>query len=65
MTVYEAVKQRRTVRKFKQQEVNKEDILKLIDAARLAPYGANLQPLKFSVIVSEELRKAMLKCSSF
>lgn len=59
MTVYEAVKQRRTVRKFKQQEVNKEDILKLIDAARLAPYGANLQPLKFSVIVSEELRKAM------
>lgn len=59
MTVYEAVKQRRTVRKFKQQEVNKEDILKLVDAARLAPYGANLQPLKFSVIVSEELRKEM------
>lgn len=59
MTVYEAVKQRRTVRKFKQDKVANEDILKLIDAARLAPYGANLQPLKFSVMVSEELRKAM------
>ena len=59
MTVYEAVKNRRTVRKFKQDEVKKEDILKLIDSARLAPYGANLQPLKFSVIVSEDLRRQM------
>jgi len=59
MTVYEAVKQRRTVRKFKQNDVKKEDIIKLIDSARLAPYGANLQPLKFSVIVSEELRRQM------
>lgn len=59
MTVYDAIKQRRTVRKFKQEALKKEDILQIIDAARLAPYGANLQPLKFFVAASENLRREM------
>ena len=57
MEVYEAIKRRRTIRKFKQQPIAERDITEIIDAARLAPYGANLQPLKFAVIEKEELRK--------
>lgn len=59
MNVYEAIKLRRTVRKFKQEPLKHEDIMQIIDCARLAPYGANLQPLKFSVITDEETRKKM------
>ncbi len=59
MNVYEAVKSRRTVRKFKQEPVKHDDLMQIIDCARLAPYGANLQPLKFSVITDEETRKKM------
>ncbi|MBQ1988992.1 MAG: nitroreductase family protein, partial [Clostridia bacterium] len=36
MTVYEAIKSRRTIRKFKDTPVKQEDILKIIDGGRLA-----------------------------
>lgn len=59
MNVYDAVKSRRTIRKFKQEPIKKEDIIQIIDCARLAPYGANLQPLKFAVIEDEAQRRAI------
>ena len=59
MNVYEAIKGRRTIRKFKQTPINQKDIIKIIDAGRLAPTGANLQPLKFSVVTNEETRLKM------
>ncbi|MBQ4526498.1 MAG: nitroreductase family protein [Clostridia bacterium] len=57
MNVYETIVNRRTVRKFKQTPVKKDDLLKLINSARLCPTGANLQSLKYSVVTSEEKRK--------
>ena len=59
MQVYEIIKQRRTIRKFKQTPLNHQDILQIIDCARLAPYAGNLQPLKFSVVTDEAVRRAM------
>ncbi len=59
MNVFEAIKSRRTVRRFKQAEVSHDDLLKMIDGARLAPYAANLQPLKFSIVTDEETRKEL------
>ncbi len=59
MTVYEAVKARRTIRKFTQEQPAREDLLQIIDSARLAPYGANLQPLKYAVVTDEEKRRAL------
>ena len=57
MEVYKAVKTRRTIRKFKSQTVEEDILLKLIDGARLAPFGANLQPLKYKIISDENIRK--------
>lgn len=54
MTVYEAVQKRRSIRKFEQKKIAREDLLKLVDCARLAAYGANIQPLKFAIIDSKE-----------
>jgi nitroreductase len=53
--IYEKIKSRRTLRKYLQKEVPKEILYKCVDAARLSPSGANLQPLKYVIINSEPL----------
>lgn len=58
MNVYDAIMKRRTIRKFEQKRVDRKDLEKLVDCARVAAYGANVQPLKFAVVDNEEaLRK--------
>lgn len=57
MNVYDAIVSRRTIRKFSQEPLQHYDLVKLIDCARLAPYGANLQPLKFMIIDDAKLLK--------
>jgi nitroreductase len=51
--VYKAITERRTIRCFKQDKIPKRVLEKLINAARLAPSGANLQPLEY-IIVNDE-----------
>lgn len=41
---------RRTIRKFRQVHIDTNDIIGFIDCARLAPSGANLQPLKYAFV---------------
>lgn len=53
MNVREAIENRRTIRKFKQTQIDEADLHELIDCARLAAYGANLQPLKFKTITEQ------------
>lgn len=53
MNVYDAIKARRTVRKFKQERVPQKNLEILVDCARMAAYGANMQPLKFRIITND------------
>lgn len=55
MKVNEAVTERRTIRKFAQEPLTKEMLKKYIDAARLAPSAANLQPLKYVGVINGEM----------
>lgn len=48
--LFNIIKNRRTVRKFKSIPVPKEHILKILDAARFSPTAGNQQPWKFLVI---------------
>ena len=50
MNVYDAVMSRRSIRKFSQTPILREDLLTLADCARMAAYPANVQPLKFAVL---------------
>lgn len=59
MNIYDAVKSRRTVRRFKQDAVDREAIIKMIDAARVSPSAGNMQSLKYTIIDSSEERKAV------
>jgi len=54
MDVKEAIKKRKSIRKFKKKEVPDNLIKEVIDAARKAPSGHNLQPWHFVVIKSKE-----------
>jgi len=48
--LFELIKKRRSVRKFKADAVPEADITRILDAARLAPTSGNQQPWKFLVI---------------
>lgn len=50
MTTEEAILGRRTVRKFTQKPIPSETLRRLVDAARLAPSGSNLQPLRYRIV---------------
>ncbi len=50
MNVYEAIRKRRTVRRFRQEPIPREILEKLINAARLAPSAANLQPSEYIMV---------------
>ncbi len=53
--IYESITNRRTIRKFKQQEVPREVLKKCVDAARLSPSGLNAQPLKYVIVDDKRL----------
>ena len=55
MSIYELILKRRTIRSFKPEQVTEELLNKLGNAGRLAPSGANLQPLEFIVVNNSEL----------
>lgn len=57
MNVYEAILDRRTIRKFKQEEIDISILEKLVNAARLAPSSANIQPLEYFIVTISGLRE--------
>jgi nitroreductase len=62
MSSYELMLSRRSIRQFKPDLVSRDILEKLVNSARLAPSGANLQPLEFVVIDDEELRRQLFPC---
>ncbi|MBU0615044.1 MAG: nitroreductase family protein [Nanoarchaeota archaeon] len=50
METSEAIKKRRSIRKYQDKPISKDIIEKLIDAARFAPSGMNSQPWHFIAI---------------
>ena len=57
MNFLDLVQKRRSVRRYADKLIAKEDVLKCLEAARLAPSGCNSQPWHFIVIDEPELRK--------
>jgi len=56
MEFFDLIKTRRSVRRYKTQPVDKEHILKILDAANWAPSAMNQQPWEFLVISGELLK---------
>ncbi len=54
-SIYEAILSRRTIRRFKQKPVDVKLLKKFVNAARVAPSAANLQPLEYFIISEKKL----------
>ena len=55
MNVYETILTRRSIRRFQQKSINTELLRKFVNAARVAPSAANLQPLEFFVVTKKDM----------
>lgn len=56
MELKEVIASRRSIRKFRPDPIPDSFINELLEAARLAPSGTNLQPWRFIVVKSPEIR---------
>ena len=53
--VYKTIISRRSIRRFQQKKIDPEILKEMVNAARLAPSGANLQPLEFFIVDDKDL----------
>ncbi|MGQ8338108.1 nitroreductase family protein [Sunxiuqinia sp. A32] len=64
-TIFDVIHSRRSVRKFKSDPVPEKHLLKILDAARMAPTAGNQQPWKFLLVQDkkqiEKLKVEILK----
>ena len=61
--VLNAIKNRRTVRRFKPNPIDEEMIQMILEAGRWAPSFSNLQPWRFIVIKDQGLKNALDKAA--
>jgi nitroreductase len=55
MGIYEAAVRRRSIRRFKDIPISREILKRCVNAARLAPSAANLQPLEYIIVDDDQL----------
>jgi len=60
--IYRTIVARRTIRKFKPDPLPPDLLERLVEAARLAPSAANLQPLEFIVVDADGPRAEIFPC---
>ncbi len=59
MDVFEAIKERRSVRAYGKEEVSEKDVETLIKAARWAPSAGNIQPWEFIIVTDTKIRERL------
>lgn len=60
MEVFDAIKNRKSIRKYKPEKISKEKIDILIEAGRLAPTAANKQNFKLIIVDNEDIKKRLI-----
>ena len=61
MKFIEVIEKRRSIRKYKNTPIPKEKILKVLEAARIAPSAGHRQPWHFIVVENKETIKKLAK----
>lgn len=62
MGIYEKIISRRSIRQFKSDPVPREILEKAVNAARLAPSAANLQPLEYVIVDENKVKEKIFPC---
>jgi len=61
MDVYETILSRRSIRRFKQERIDLNMLKNFVNAARVAPSAANLQPLEYFLVCEKELCESIFE----
>lgn len=64
MSILEVARNRRSIRKYKEKPIPEDVLLRVLEAARLAPSGKNLQPWKFIIVRDKALKEKLARASS-
>ena len=59
MDVLDVIKKRRSIRAYTDEKVSKENVERLIEAARWAPSAGNTQPLEVVVVTDNEIKREL------
>lgn len=59
MDFYEVIRTRRSIRSYKPDPIPNDVLMRILEAARIAPSGSNRQPWKFILVKNEELKKKL------
>ena len=59
MDVFEAIKKRRSIRDYTDEQVSDKDVERLIEAARWAPSAGNTQPWEFVIVKDAEMKRKL------
>lgn len=64
MEFLDLAKRRCSVRSYEKRKVEEEKLQKILEAGRIAPTAANLQPQSFIVVQTEEGHERLKKCAN-
>ncbi len=64
MEVFDAITNRRSIRKYKDTEIEENKITKILEAARLAPSAANRQEWKFVIVKNKATRENLVDAAN-
>ena len=64
LSLWEAIRIRRSIREFAPDDVPDEMIQQMLEAARLAPSGTNCQPWRFTLVRDKEVKKEICRICS-
>ncbi len=59
MELKEAITSRKSIRKFKEQEIGKETLERIVDVARFAPSWKNVQPAEYVVVRDKDIKQKL------
>ena len=63
MELKEAIKTRKSIREYEETPIPEDKLLRVLEAARLAPSGGNRQPWQFIVVRDRQRRQELAKVS--
>ncbi len=65
MDVYQAITTRRTIRRFQQKPIDPAVLERIVNAGRLAPSGANCQPVEFILVTEPALCRQVVATTAW
>ncbi len=60
MELLSAIQNRRSIRRYKDKEIPHDHLIEILEAARLAPSGANRQPWQLIVVTDAERKRGLV-----